>query len=254
MGASVAKNTVENMISSQCNVANNSSTGIYTSLSNSISITVCADNGSNVVVDGNIDLSQFVQFNGKASLTSVSSAEVSQAMVQQAQQQADAIVQQFALGTASVAENVSKLAIEIATNVQNNIVQAINNNISNLASLTVCATNNSSIKYSGAISIKQGMSILTDYVIQSTIDSSASIQLQQIVSQAATAKMENFLGPFAIVAMVFVVVVGVVIFGGAKSITKPSFLITVTAVVIVGTLFYLGLAYALNWKPFKKAS
>lgn len=248
----MSTNVVKNFIRSNVNVLNNSSSGIYTNLSNTAGITICADNGSSVIIDGDIDISQFAQFNGTATLSAVSDAKIQQDMQQQASQQANAIVQQFAFATVAASTNIAELCAELCTEIQNSVVQVINTNISNLATVTVCSTSNSSIKYTGAITIDQGLKVFTDYVIDASITSSASVKLQQAIDQKATAEMQNFLAPFAIVGFVFMIIIGIVIVVGARRVTKPKFLWTVTGIVIVGVVFYLIVAAILSIGPFKK--
>lgn len=266
MGASTSKNTVENCIRSQLSVVNSSSSGIYTTLSNTSNLTVCANNGSSVTI-GSIDISQFGKFNGSATLTAISDANVIQSMQQEADQQAKAIQQQFAFGTEADAENIAKLTSELSTEVRNSIKQVISTSISNIANISLCASGSSSVTVTGALTVNQGLDLFSQYVISSCMTTSASVQLQQTLKQSATAEIQSFLGPLALILVAVVVIGGIAVItmrpkdgggsGGSappedprKTIAKKAALYGIPIIIFI--IVYFSLAFKYKWFPFHK--
>lgn len=252
MGAAIAKNKVENLIKSQVSVANSSSTGIYSTVSNIANFEIVADNGSTIDI-GTLDLSQFVQFNKSVGVSVGQNTTVTQAMQQLAEQQATAINQQFALGTGSDAENLSKQMSDLSTSVQSNISAVCSEDVSNLTNFKLKSTNGSTIIV-GCLNMDQGLNVLSKSVITNTMSTSAAVSIQQTVKQKATAEIQSFLAGFIVIILIILIIGGVIVFKGMNAFTNPKFIIVIVIAIVVLIGGYLILAKKFGWKPFKKST
>lgn len=252
MADTVATNVTRQVISAQVNVLQEQSTNIFSSASNNASVTICASNGSTTVVNGDINIKQFVSFNSSALIEASKDSEVMQKMQQQAEQVAKSVAQQFSL-SGSEANNYSDSVLNMPLEVRQSTANVITNIVTNLTTVTVCGSDNSKTTLNGSINVEQGMNVVIEAIINDVMSSKTAQIASQLIKQSATAKTESFLTQLAMVIVAVAILFGVLTFGGLRQITQPKFLLSLAAIAVVFFILYVAAAYLFKWKPFKKA-
>lgn len=255
MGGASSRNAVTNAINQIANVYNTSTQDCTTKSSNVINIVSKNNCGGDIVISG-IKTDQISALDIKCLQENAATNNIDQNLKSIIDQQAEAIAQQFQLGSADT-ENLVNQFITVATTIKNNFNQAINANLSNVVNVPSeildCAEKNSGgniiIKDS---EFKQDIAATLNAAQQSESINAIKQTLETALAQKAKAKVEPLFGGLALIVIAFVIILGLILWRGTAVLTDWKALLGLFAVIVFFIGVYFLMAFILKWPPFKK--
>lgn len=244
MGGAQAKNILDNTINNALSILNQTTQTCETSLSQNQSINI--QNCTNVNISG-VNFNQIGSVNISCAQSGSSSSDIATTLKNDFQQAATAINQALSLNPSSTtAENITRLMENLSTSIQNVYTNnCIPSAVQNQSIVASCPVNGGTATIN-AVNFNQTNNDIINCTQQSTSVSSIKSQVENIISQTASATVEPII---SFGALIVILVVLVIVFFQT---TGPAIKIIIVVIAIV--LIYLAFAYFFSIFPFSKSS
>ena len=247
MGASIATNSVNSMVTNAVNVLNTyaqicsiSGTGSQ----NQINVNGCTLNNDNIDVISNTYVSNTCITNANTQVNIAS--DISQTM----QQAAQAITQQFSFPSLALANNFINDSITLADEISNQYNSTCAVNYVNPNNTLVCTDStitNSIIKIESFQDLNQ--KCVADYISTSTVYN----KLIDNLSQTSVAKQEDTFAAILLVIVLFLAVIAWFVIGVADNDIVKWVVVVVILVAVISIVIYTASSKQNGRYPFTKA-
>ncbi len=132
-------------------------------------------------------------------------------LAQSAKQTAEAVVQQFSLATFSEATNYVELSMKASNIVQNTFYNSCLGSITQNQTIVFSDISNTNIAV--GLNWSQTTDAVTNCIFNNSTVNGIQNDMSQAISQAATAKQENFLTGILVAIVIFIAILGLLLFG-----------------------------------------
>lgn len=245
MGNVKSSTIVNDTVKDLTQVVNESTSSCVFTANEDQNLTIIA-NGANVTV-GTINFEEYASVDTSCIASTTVSNNITEELKEEIKQVTKAINQALDLNPGSTdASAVTNIVTQLATNIKNAYTGSCKDAFNQTESATIDASNGATVNVE-VLNYSTTFDSVQDCVFTDKDVTSSSQQLQQTISQSATAEVESLLGPLLLIFLIIIIIVGVVLLGGAKGLTNPKFWYAIIAVVVV----YLIIAFALKWPPFR---
>ena len=241
MGNTTSSNVTNALINAMVNITtkNIQTSTTTTGCQNKIVLKHCNLTDTDIQQNCNIVISQSFIDNAQVQ------AQVNAQITQEISQIAQAISQNISFNPGSTnASNVANAIVKVGENISNTFAQNFAANLQS-SNLTKCIDS----QLNGVVVDQDAMtSYMVDAMMKTYADDLASLQVEQSISQSATAEQQNAL--FSLMIIIVAIVVMVVGTGGKviTQLTSPQFIVTIAPLAI--GIGYLILAYTTGLPPF----
>lgn len=249
MGRQLVSNTIKSTIDTTTSIIVNQSQKC-TNLVQQSAVFNCTA-GGDIDIEGKINIRNEGRLNVSCIQTAVTTVGFQESIQNAIDQEVKAIAQAFNISGDQNIQQLTDAVNKIAVSISSDISQFCGSSATQTAVFNCGAGGDVTIGGQAVINIENYANSVSSCTANQGTSISASIDLQQLITQKADAEIQSLITQLAWLLLAAALLVALVLFG--PEIAGSSSIITIVLIVVGLVIVYLALAYFIGWWPFNKS-